>query len=145
MGHPTRSCSEPISPAWRCLIRRASSASSASPSWSAGLAWWWASQGEHARLFPVWVAGLTTGIVAATIAAPIAAGVYGGVTGGGTDALVALYRTLGLSIFGSAFAQGLTSDPLDKTITFTIVFVILGAMPLTVRTLFSRGESSVRA
>ena len=75
--------------------------------------------------------------------ATIAAGVFGGVTGGGTDALVALYRTLGLSIFQSAFAQGLTSDPLDKTISYTIVYLILIALPITVRTMFSRGETTV--
>jgi energy-coupling factor transport system substrate-specific component len=108
-------------------------------------AWLWASKGENARFFPVWVGGLTTGIVAAIISAPIAAGVFGGVTGTGTDALVALYRTLGLSVFQSAFAQGLTSDPLDKTISYTIVAVILGALPITVRAMFSRGESTVVA
>ncbi|MEO7230670.1 MAG: hypothetical protein ABIZ30_08785, partial [Candidatus Limnocylindrales bacterium] len=103
----------------------------------------WARRGEHARLFPVWVGGFTTGLVAALIAAPIAAGVFGGVTGGGTDALVALFRTLGLSVFQSAFAQGLTSDPLDKTISYTIVFAIVTALPITVRTMFSRGELTV--
>ena len=103
----------------------------------------WARRGDNARLFPVWVGGLTTGLVAAMISAPIAAGVFGGVTGGGTDALVALFRTLGLSVFQSAFAQGLTSDPLDKTISYTIVFLILGALPITVRTMYSRGEATV--
>ena len=103
----------------------------------------WAASGDNARLFPVWVGGLTTGIVAAAISAPIAAGVFGGVTGGGTDALVALFRTLGLNVFQSAFAQGLTSDPLDKTISYTIVYVILGALPLTMRTMYSRGETTV--
>jgi hypothetical protein len=103
----------------------------------------WASSGDNARLFPVWVGGLTTGIVAAAISAPIAAGVFGGVTGGGTDALVALFRTLGLNVFQSAFAQGLTSDPLDKTISYTVVFIILGALPITVRTMYSRGETTV--
>lgn len=109
----------------------------------AALAWAWARRGDNARLFPVWIGGLTTGLVAASISAPIAAGVFGGVTGGGTDALVALFRTLGLNVFQSAFAQGLTSDPLDKTISYTIVFLILGALPLTVRTMFSRGEATV--
>ena len=103
----------------------------------------WARHGENARLFPVWVGGLTTGLVAAAISAPIAAGVFGGVTGGGTDALVALFRTLGLNVFQSAFAQGLTSDPLDKTISYTVVFFILGALPITVRTMYSRGETTV--
>lgn len=108
-----------------------------------GLVARWASGGDNARLFPVWVGGLTTGLVAASISAPIAAGVFGGVTGGGTDALVALFRTLGLGVFGSAFAQGLTSDPLDKTISYTVVFLILGALPITMRTMFSRGEATV--
>jgi hypothetical protein len=103
----------------------------------------WAASGENARLFPVWVGGLTTGVVAAAISAPIAAGVFGGVTGGGTDALVALFRTLGLNIFQSAFAQGLTSDPLDKTISYTVVFLILGALPVTMRTMYSRGDATV--
>ncbi len=107
------------------------------------LVWNWARQGERARMFPVWVGGLTTGLVAAAISAPIAAGVFGGVTGSGTDALVALFRTLGLNVFQSAFAQGLTSDPLDKTISYTVVFVILAALPLSLRTMFSRGESTI--
>jgi len=106
-------------------------------------AWSWARRGENARLFPVWIGGLTTGLVAAAISAPIAAGVFGGVTGGGTDALVALFRTLGLNVLQSAFAQGFVSDPLDKTISYTIVFVILGALPVTVRTMYSRGEATV--
>lgn len=107
------------------------------------LAWAWARRGENARLFPVWVGGVTTGLVAATISAPIAAGVFGGVTGAGTDLLVAAFRTLGLGVFQSAFAQGLTSDPLDKTMSYTVVYAILIALPITVRTLFSRGETAV--
>lgn len=105
--------------------------------------WRWARQGDRARMFPVWVGGLTTGLVAAAISAPIAAGVFGGVTGSGTDALVALFRTLGLNVLQSAFAQGLTSDPLDKTISYTLVFLVLVALPLSVRTMFSRGESTI--
>lgn len=103
----------------------------------------WARSGENARLFPVFVGGMTTGLVAAAISAPIAAGVFGGVTGGGTDALVALFRTLGLNVFQSAFAQGLTSDPLDKTVSYLVVFFILAALPLSVKTMFSRGEAAV--
>jgi energy-coupling factor transport system substrate-specific component len=102
----------------------------------------WARRGENARLFPVWVGGATTGLVAAMISAPITVAL-GGVTGAGTDALIALFRSLGFNVFQSAFAQGITSDPLDKTISYTIVFVILGALPITVRTMYSRGEATV--
>jgi hypothetical protein len=112
----------------------------------AGLAvWYWARRGDNARLFPVWVGGVTTGILAAAISAPIAAIFFGGVTGAGTDLLVSLYRTLGLNVFTSVFAQGLTSDPLDKTISYTVVYLILAALPVTVRTLYSRGETTVAA
>ncbi len=107
--------------------------------------WYWARRGENARLFPVWVGGVTTGIVAAAISAPIAAIFFGGVTGAGTDLLVSLYRTLGLNVFTSVFAQGLTSDPLDKTISYTVVYLILAALPITVRTMYSRGETTVPA
>jgi energy-coupling factor transport system substrate-specific component len=91
------------------------------------------------------VGGVTTGILAAAMSAPIAAIFFGGVTGAGTDLLVSLYRTLGLNVFTSVFAQGLTSDPLDKTISYTVVYFILAALPITVRTLYSRGESTVAA
>jgi len=110
----------------------------------AGLAvYYWARHGENARLFPVWVGGMTTGLVAAAMSAPISAIFFGGVTGGGTDLVVSLYRTLGLNVFTSVFAQGLTSDPLDKTISYTVVYLILAALPITVRTMFSRGETTV--
>ncbi|MCU0483562.1 MAG: hypothetical protein MUC54_04715 [Chloroflexi bacterium] len=104
---------------------------------------WWARRGENDRLFPVLVAGITTGIVAAAIAAPIAAGPFGGVTGGGTDAVVALFRSMGLSVLQSTFAQGLTSDPLDKALSFAVVASALVALPITVRTMFSRGGETV--
>ncbi len=91
-------------------------------------------------LLPVWMAGLVTGLVAATMSAPISAFLFGGVTGSGQDALVAFFRSAGLSIYQSAFAQGLTSDPLDKTISYTIVFAVLAALPITVKMIFPQGD-----
>ena len=35
------------------------------------------------------------------------------------------------------------ADPLDKTISYTIVFFILGALPITMRTMYTRGETTV--
>ena len=103
----------------------------------------WARRGDNARFFPVWVGGITTALVAASIAVPIAAGAFGGVTGGGTDALVAVFRALGLDVLQAVFVQSLLSDPLDKVISFTVVFLILGALPVTMRTMYSRGETTV--
>ena len=109
------------------------------------LVYLWARRGDNARFFPVWIGGITTALVGTIIAVPIAAYVFGGVTGGGTDALVALFRTLGLDVLQAVFLQSLLSDPLDKAISYTVVFLILGALPITVRTMYSRGESTVAA
>jgi energy-coupling factor transport system substrate-specific component len=73
--------------------------------------------------------GVLTGIVAAAISAPIATYVFGGVTGAGTDVLVAMFQNLGASVLGASFAQGAVSDPLDKTITYLVVWAIISALP----------------
>jgi hypothetical protein len=71
------------------------------------------------------VAGAITGIVAAICSAPIAAYVFGGVTGGGTDVIVAALRQGGADVLSASLGQGLFSDPIDKTITSFVVFIIL--------------------
>jgi energy-coupling factor transport system substrate-specific component len=78
----------------------------------------------------VLIAGLITGLVAAALSAPISAYVFGGVTGAGTDVVVAFYRSFGFGVLPSSFAQGVSSDPLDKAITFLLVWLIVRALPL---------------
>ncbi|MGH2592811.1 MAG: ECF transporter S component [Anaerolineae bacterium] len=75
------------------------------------------------------LAGLITGLVAATISAPISAYVFGGVTGAGTDVVVAMFRGIGLGILPASFAQGVSSDPLDKAVTYLVVWLIVRALP----------------
>jgi hypothetical protein len=89
------------------------------------------------------IAGVLTGIVAALISAPISANLFGGVTGGGTDFLVAAFRQSGASIQAATLGQGLISDPIDKVITFAVVYVILGAMALRTKARFPQGERLV--
>jgi hypothetical protein len=91
------------------------------------------------------VAGVTTGIVAALISAPIAAGVFGGVTGSGTDFLVAAFRQAGLDIYAATTGQGLISDPIDKTTTFVIVYLILTALAVRFKARFPQGERLLAA
>lgn len=92
------------------------------------------------RWWKVIVAGLITGLVAATVSAPISAYVFGGVTGGGTDALVAFFRGIGFGILPSSFAQGVSSDPLDKAITFVLVWLIVQSLPKRFLARFPRSE-----
>lgn len=92
-----------------------------------------------------WVAaaGAFTGIIAAIVSAPIAAYVFGGVTGSGTDVIVAALRAGGADVFNASLGQGLFSDPIDKTITSFVVFVIMASMSRRVIARFPLGERSV--
>jgi len=83
------------------------------------------------------LAGLITGLVAAVLSAPIAAYVSGGVTGAGTDALVAMFGSFGLDILSANFSQGVISDPLDKLVTFVVVWALMRGLPQTLKDRFS--------
>ena len=91
----------------------------------------------------IFVAGLACGIVSAIISAPISAIVFGGVTGGGSDLLVAAFQQAGDSLSSSVLKQGLLQDPIDKTLTFFIVFAILGALSRRFVARFPQGEQAV--
>jgi hypothetical protein len=91
----------------------------------------------------VFVAGLACGIVSAIISAPISSIVFGGVTGSGTDLLVAAFQQAGDSLSSAVLKQGLLSDPIDKTLTFFVVFAILGALSRRFVSRFPQGEQAV--
>ena len=91
------------------------------------------------------VAGMITGIVAALISAPISANVFGGVTGGGTDFLVAAFRQAGSDLQTATFQQGLLSDPVDKLVTFFVVYLVLAAMARRTIARFPQGEKLIEA
>ena len=86
------------------------------------------------------VTGVATGIVAALISAPIAAGVFGGVTASGTDFLVAAFRQAGADVQAATLGQGLISDPIDKVVTFFVVYLIVSSMPRRTKARFPQGE-----
>ncbi len=90
----------------------------------------------------VFVAGLACGIVSAIISAPISASL-GGVTGSGTDLLVAAFQKAGNDLGTAVLQQGLLSDPIDKTITYFVVFAILGALSHRFVARFPQGEQAV--
>jgi len=91
----------------------------------------------------VLVAGAACGVASALISAPIAALVFGGVTGSGTDLLVAAFQQAGSDLQTAVLQQSLISDPIDKTITYLIVFTILGAVSRRVAARFPQGERAV--
>lgn len=91
----------------------------------------------------VFIAGLFVGIISAIISAPISAIVFGGVTGSGTDLLVAAFQQAGDELGTAVLKQGLLSDPIDKTLTFFVVFAILGALSRRFVARFPQGEEAV--
>jgi energy-coupling factor transport system substrate-specific component len=86
------------------------------------------------------IAGAVTGIVAAIVSAPIAAVVYGGVTGSGTDLIVLALRQGGADVYNASLGQGLFSDPIDKTITSFVVFIVLASLSSRFLARFPLGE-----
>ena len=101
--------------------------------------------GWFRRIYLPPIAGLITGLVAALLSAPLSAFIFGGVTGAGADALVAAFRAYGQSILGATTLQGLAQDPLDKMVTFIIVYLIVVALPARVRSQFSRSAPAAGA
>jgi energy-coupling factor transport system substrate-specific component len=91
----------------------------------------------------VFIAGLTCGIVSAIISAPISTVFFSGVTGSGTDVLVAAFQKAGDELGSAVLKQGLLSDPIDKTLTFFVVFAILGALSRRYVARFPQGEQAV--
>ena len=90
--------------------------------------------------FWVALAGVLTGVVAAFVSAPIAAIAFGGVTGSGTDLIVAALRQGGSDVLQASLGQGLFSDPIDKTITSFVVFIILAGLSTRIIARFPLGE-----
>jgi hypothetical protein len=90
-------------------------------------------------------AGIITGIIAALVSAPIAAIAFGGVTGSGADLLVLALRQGGADVLQASLGQGLFSDPIDKTITSFVVFIIITSLSPRILARFPMGERLVEA
>jgi len=88
----------------------------------------------------VTIGGVLTGAVAALVSAPISANLFSGVTGAGTDFLVAAFRQAGSDIQTATFQQGLLSDPVDKLVTFFVVYLVLSAMARRTKARFPQGD-----
>jgi energy-coupling factor transport system substrate-specific component len=57
--------------------------------------------------------------------------------GSGTDVLVAMFRSFGAGVLPANFLQGAVSDPVDKVVTYLIIWAILQALPIRFKGRFS--------
>jgi hypothetical protein len=89
------------------------------------------------------VAGAICGVISALISAPISAIFFGGVTGSGSDLLVAAFQQAGSDLQAAVLQQGLLQDPIDTTIEFIVVFVLLGTLSRRFTARFPQGERAV--
>ena len=99
----------------------------------AGLA---ARYGLFRRFYLVPVAGFLTGIIGGVVSAPVAAFVFGGTSGLATGAIVSAFRSMGDSLLAAITKQALISDPMDKAIVFTLVALLVYALPRRTRLQF---------
>jgi PAS domain S-box-containing protein len=97
---------------------------------AAGIA---ASLGAFTNPLRTAVAGMLTGALAALVSAPIGAHVLQGNSGGGGAAVQEVLRATGANVLQAATLQGFISDPLDKTISFLVVWLILTLLPQSLR------------
>ncbi len=105
----------------------------------------WAKRGFFQKWYLVLAGGILQGILAALVSAPISAYLFSGVTLGGTDFLVMYFRAIGKSLLESTLLQGLATDPVDKTITYLIVFLVIRRLPHRLVIRFPRCENVLPA
>jgi hypothetical protein len=91
------------------------------------------------------VTGVVCGVISALIATPIAALVFGGVTGGGPDLLVLAFVQAGSDLQTAVAQQALLSDPIDKAVTYLLVFFLLASTSRRVIARFPQGPKVIRA
>jgi PAS domain S-box-containing protein len=88
-----------------------------------------AALGAFRSLPGVILAGLFTGVLAALVSAPISAYVQQATSSPGQVALRSVFASTGDNLLKAVTLEGFVADPLDKAISFTIVFLILKILP----------------
>ncbi|MBV9602837.1 MAG: response regulator [Chloroflexi bacterium] len=85
--------------------------------------------GAFRSLPGVILAGLFTGVLAALVSAPITAYVQQATSSPGQVALVGVFASTGENLLKAVTLEGFVADPLDKAISFTIVYFVLRLLP----------------
>jgi energy-coupling factor transport system substrate-specific component len=85
--------------------------------------------GWFRKWYLVCLGGILQGVLAAIVSAPISAYLFSGVMMAGTDFLVLYFRSVGNTLLDSVLYQGLASDPVDKLVSYLVVFLLVRNMP----------------
>lgn len=92
-------------------------------------AWLAARAGVFKHLGVALPAGVLLGLLAGGTAAPIAYYLFGGATAGGVTAVTTTLRFLGVPLKAAVFVSSMSTDLLDKTLSFGLLFLILRTLP----------------
>lgn len=87
------------------------------------------SRGYFKRLWTWAICGILMGVIAGIISAPVITYLFGGVTQSGSSFVVAYLISTGRTVLRSVFLAGLACDPVDKLITFIIVWGLVKGLP----------------
>lgn len=97
--------------------------------------------GWFRRWYSALIGGALLGIPAAALSSVISAYVFGGVTIGAADFLVLFFRSQGFTLYQSTLLQAFIMDPLDKMLTYLVVFILVRSLPFRVLQRFPGAEN----
>jgi len=92
-------------------------------------AWAAARAGVFRHLGLALPAGALLGLLAGGTAAPIAYYLFGGATAGGVTAVTTALRFAGVPLQVAVFISSMSTDLLDKTLSFGLIYLILRTLP----------------
>ena len=85
--------------------------------------------GWFRRWYLIVLGGILLGIPTAALSSVISAYVFGGVTMGAADFIVLFFRSQGFTLHQSTLFQAFIMDPVDKIITYLVVFAVVRNLP----------------
>jgi len=88
------------------------------------------------------VSGLGLGLIAATLSWPISLLLFGGVTASGVTLVTTALTAVGVPLRWAVYGASLSSDLLDKAVTFLLVYVVLEALPRRMAVRFPAADRS---
>lgn len=101
-----------------------------------------ANQGAFKRVWVWCLCGLAMGVIAAVVSAPTIVYLFGGVTQSGSSLVVAYLMATGKTVLRSVLLAGIACDPVDKVLTYFIVWILIQGLPLSLRGSFPRGRQN---
>lgn len=81
------------------------------------------------RLVPTVAFGVILGIISAVVSAPVTVFLFGGISLVGADAVTAIFRAMGQTIYTSVILGGLATDPVDKVLVSLTLYALLRSLP----------------